>query len=153
VAERWAKLNPMVFDDNRKIVIRGAMRTWETGGGRNEAASMAQFVRLALKRLLNERWSIVIYDKYTEEAGYDTFLHYEANWWVHGVPTLSTWWNEEGILTRLKDGFGWGSVSDIGGLLIAAKKAIIEEFGEGWRVHVAKLPPGSNWSSGIWGAD
>jgi hypothetical protein len=56
----------MVVADNRKIVITGAMRTWETGGGRSETSNMATFVRLALERILNETWSIVIYDKFTE---------------------------------------------------------------------------------------
>jgi hypothetical protein len=143
----------MTFDDNRRIVIRGAMETWETGRRRGET-NRAKFVSLTLKQVLHETWSIVIYDyNYIEEAGFgpDTVLRYYTLL-VFGVPTVSTSCDKEGIVTRLKDGLGWGSVSDIGGLLIGAKRAIIEKFGEGWSVHVAKLPPGSHWSSDIYGA-
>jgi hypothetical protein len=153
VAQRTAQFNSMTFDDNRKIVISGAMRTWETGGGRNEAKGMAGFVSLALERILNETWSIVIYDKFTEETGYGYYFHYENKWWVYGVPTLWTWTccDEEDILKLLKDGFGWGSVTDIRGLKTAVEKAITGKFGERWRVHIAKLPPGSSPDWSIWG--
>jgi hypothetical protein len=136
-----------------KVVISGAMRTWETGGGISETTNMAEFVRLALKRILNERWSIVIYmyDKFTEEAGCGSCFHYEDNWWIYGVPTVSTSCDDERILSLLEDGFGWRSVIDVHVLQNAVEKAIIGRFGEGWRVHIAKLPPGSHRSSSIYG--
>jgi hypothetical protein len=96
----------MLFDENRMIVISGAMRTWETGGGRSEASNRAAFVRIVLLRVLHEDWSIVIYDTYLVEAGFGTYFHYEDKWWIYGVPTLCTFHGTEGMQALLDNRFG-----------------------------------------------
>jgi hypothetical protein len=135
-----------LFDDRRKIAIRGAMDKWESEGGRPAA-----MVSKALLDIFHETWSIVIYDTYVSETGYGTYFHYHNKWWVYGVCTSNTYYGEAKLKELMDNEFGWASIADIERLQAAAEKKVNEKFEGSWKVHVVKLGTGS-WYGSIYGA-
>jgi hypothetical protein len=132
-----------VFDDSRKLVIRGVMDKWESEGGGNPAG----MVRQALLNIFHEHWSILIYDTFVAEKGCDTFFHYHNKWRVYGVYTKDTSYDKAKQKEFMNIEFGWANVTDIGKLQAATEKRVNEKFKGNWKVHVMKLGRGPLYTS------
>jgi hypothetical protein len=141
----------MSFTPDHEIVITGVLRRWETGTITTEAGGQATAVSKALHRLLDEVWSIVMFDRAVVEKGAGVCFNYENKWWVYGVRTTKCNYDNQAILAFLDNRFGWASIGDIGKLQASAEAAVNEKFEGRWRVHAAKLPAGALWLWEVFG--
>jgi hypothetical protein len=137
------------FDLRHEIVIRDALHRWDEV---HPSESRAAYIDDALALALNEKWNIIVYDSYAEEAGYDTWLHYENKWWVCGHRNTGDCYRDSEAIKEFMDTeFGCFVLGDCSKVQSSAQAKINHKFPGCWRVQVVKFQPESARSCSTWG--
>jgi hypothetical protein len=139
------------FDVPHEVVIRGAISRYEEV---HPSISRAQFIADALERALNEKWSIIVYDTFDDEAGYYTYFQYQDKWWVHGKRKINRRGCDKAAIRRFMNvEFGCFVLGGCSQVQSSAQTKINQRFPGTWKVQVVKFLPKSlhsAWIKGIY---
>jgi hypothetical protein len=141
------------FDEERTLVIQGALDRWEKGGKSNAEGDIADIIRRALKSIFKEEWSILVCQDGAceDQAGTYCDWHWENGWTVYGVCASKGPCKWRSIFSFMEDEWGGWRIADLTKAQKGVENRVNKEKGGRWKVQIVKFRPdaeeGVSWFS------